>query len=892
MDSYTEVFAWGSDHFGQLGLGGAIGKNYSTPRLCTFNVLIKEISCGEEHAAFISSQGHVYTMGSNSDGRLGIDDKSLSFSSSPCLVISLSDLNPIKIACGWGHTACVTQNGDIYTWGLGEFGALGLGHDTSQWSPQKALLPENFEAVAVSCGSRHTAILGKNGRLALTGCGEAGQLGTKKREKELIPVIIEAENVVQVACGIFHTAFLNTKGQVFTMGGNSFGQLGHGNKKSTSTPERVKGLDGIFISKIACGYHTAAICDKGYLYVWGSGTFGEHLSPFKLHFNSRVKDVSVGSTFTVAVLQDMSVHSWGNNTNGELGLADYESRNIPTSITGIYGKKITQVSCGGSFCVALGNDVKKTQIQSRTPSHVRSYSKTEYNERKRDVRFKEDFSGDFTVKNDILKLEEALNDEKIKTDRMRLELNESKNQIAKHKAYTMQLEKNLQSYEMEILKYKDENQQLILRNQEVQSQYKGFMSEIKQLKENNQELVMRNQDTQMQCKGYINEIRQLKENNQELAMRNQDIQMQCKGHISEIRQLKENNQDLLIRNQDTQIQYKNYLNDIKQFKDENQQLMLRNQDLNQIIEENYMIKRSLENMKNAHLCEIDEIMSKARDQCENYRRELEQEKTSLKIEQQNKGIIEQSYQRLREENTLLSKQVEDLYCQIKNYENQMIMMKNEEMGRVAYEKENFHHTLSNKDMEIEKLSTNYHELMIQINRLAEENNIYKQNNAELEERNRKLFENLEKELAARAQEYRERTLTMLNAPGLEKDNRRSISPVRVQFSSSPIAQGKRENMSRTENMFKGDKAEVDDKAEKFERIERYSRTRLSETQQTKIGNTAARLLARMENDTALANMRISSPSRRSPERPIPFKAYKVGKDVRDILRTRIMEYRE
>lgn len=864
MDSYTEVFAWGSDHFGQLGLGGAIGKNYSTPRLCTFNVLIKEVSCGEEHAAFISNQGHVYTMGSNSDGRLGIDDKGLSYSSSPCLVIFLSDLNPIKIACGWGHTACVTQNGTVYTWGLGEFGALGLGHDTSQWSPQKALLPENFEAVTVSCGSRHTAILGKNGRLALTGCGEAGQLGTKKREKELVPVIIEAENVVQVACGIFHTAFLNTKGQVFTMGGNSFGQLGHGNKKSTSTPERVRGLDGIFISKIACGYHTAAICDKGYLYVWGSGTFGEHLSPFKLHFNSRVKDISVGSTFTVAVLQDMSVHSWGNNSNGELGLADYESRNLPTSITGIYGKKITQVSCGGSFCVALGNDIKKMQVQPRTPCHTRSYSKTEYNERRRDVQFKPDFSGDFTAKNDILKLEEALNDEKIKTDRMRLELNESKSQTAKHKAYTMQLEKNLQSYEMDILKLKEENQQLMLRNQEIQMQYKGFISEIKQLKENNQDLVMRNQDIQMQCKGYINEIRQLKENNQDLA----------------------------IRSQDTQVQYKNYLNDIKQYKDENQQLLLRSQDLNQIIEENYMLKRNLENMKNSHLCEIEEIMTKAREQCENFRRELDQERTSVKIEQQNKGILEQSYQRLREENTLLSKQVEDLYCQIKNYENQMVMMKNEEMSRIAYEKENFHHTVSNKDMEIEKLSTNYHELMIQINRLAEENNIFKQNNADLEERNRKLFENLEKELAARAHEYRERTLTMLNAPGLEKDNRRSISPVRVQFSSSPVVQGKRENMSRTENMYKGEKAEGEDRTEKFERIERYSRTRLSETQQTKIGNTAARLLAKMENDSALANMRISSPSRKSPERPVPFKAHKVGKDVRDILRTRIMEYRE
>ena len=34
------------------------------------------MSCGEEHTAFISKNGgHVYTMGSNSEGKLGVGDK-------------------------------------------------------------------------------------------------------------------------------------------------------------------------------------------------------------------------------------------------------------------------------------------------------------------------------------------------------------------------------------------------------------------------------------------------------------------------------------------------------------------------------------------------------------------------------------------------------------------------------------------------------------------------------------------------------------------------------------------------------------------------------------------------------------------------------------------------
>ena len=53
---YTEVYAWGSDTFGQLGISAQdTGKNYPKPKVCSFNIVIKEISCGEEHTAMITS---------------------------------------------------------------------------------------------------------------------------------------------------------------------------------------------------------------------------------------------------------------------------------------------------------------------------------------------------------------------------------------------------------------------------------------------------------------------------------------------------------------------------------------------------------------------------------------------------------------------------------------------------------------------------------------------------------------------------------------------------------------------------------------------------------------------------------------------------------------------
>ena len=52
---YTEIFAWGSDRQGQLGFDSSESyRNYSLPRMCSFEIVIRQIACGEEHSAFIT----------------------------------------------------------------------------------------------------------------------------------------------------------------------------------------------------------------------------------------------------------------------------------------------------------------------------------------------------------------------------------------------------------------------------------------------------------------------------------------------------------------------------------------------------------------------------------------------------------------------------------------------------------------------------------------------------------------------------------------------------------------------------------------------------------------------------------------------------------------------
>ena len=48
-----------------------------TPKMCSFNILIKHVACGLDHSALLSFEGHLYMMGSNFEGKLGLGEKML-----------------------------------------------------------------------------------------------------------------------------------------------------------------------------------------------------------------------------------------------------------------------------------------------------------------------------------------------------------------------------------------------------------------------------------------------------------------------------------------------------------------------------------------------------------------------------------------------------------------------------------------------------------------------------------------------------------------------------------------------------------------------------------------------------------------------------------------------
>mmetsp|Transcript_30363 Transcript_30363/g.29718 ORF Transcript_30363/g.29718 Transcript_30363/m.29718 type:complete len:133 (+) Transcript_30363:486-884(+) len=122
----------------------------------------------------------------------------------------------------------VSKSGSVYSWGYGKFGALGSSAYDSRSDPQELTFFANHfncssKVKMIQCGAHHSALINSKGQLYLWGAGEVGQLGIGNRTNESSPILVKDflepnESVDMIACGYFHTVVLTTRGRVLHTG--------------------------------------------------------------------------------------------------------------------------------------------------------------------------------------------------------------------------------------------------------------------------------------------------------------------------------------------------------------------------------------------------------------------------------------------------------------------------------------------------------------------------------------------------------------------------------------------------------------------------------------------------------------------------------------------------
>ncbi|NXQ96958.1 HERC5 ligase, partial [Sagittarius serpentarius] len=173
--------------------------------------------------------GKLFAWGQNAHGQLGVRSQT-TLIPQPQLVERLQGISLARIAAGGAHSAAVSLSGAVYSWGKNDFGQLGLGDTKDRNYPSYVGALEHWKTVFISCGADHTAVLSKEGLVCTFGAGGAGQLGHNSTRNELTPRVVAelwGARVSQVACGRQHTlVYVPSLDKVYSFGSDEEGQLG------------------------------------------------------------------------------------------------------------------------------------------------------------------------------------------------------------------------------------------------------------------------------------------------------------------------------------------------------------------------------------------------------------------------------------------------------------------------------------------------------------------------------------------------------------------------------------------------------------------------------------------------------------------------------------------
>ena len=91
---------------------------------------------------------------------------SCSFYDEPTLITGLAGKQVVQIACGSTHSAAVTSEGELYTWGRGNYGRLGHGSSEDHLAPMLVNGLRGYHVIDVACGSgdAHSLAVADDGR--------------------------------------------------------------------------------------------------------------------------------------------------------------------------------------------------------------------------------------------------------------------------------------------------------------------------------------------------------------------------------------------------------------------------------------------------------------------------------------------------------------------------------------------------------------------------------------------------------------------------------------------------------------------------------------------------------------------------------------------------------
>ena len=333
------LWTWGLNSTGQLGIG--VTTNRSSPVQVGTLATWKRVAVGNSHTMAIKTDGTLWGWGSGTNGVLANDP--VANTSSPIQIGTHT--NWASVSTGQNSAIAIKTDGTAWAWGNNSNGQLGIGDIAARSSPVQIGTLTNW--VSGSANAANSALLNSSNIVYTAGVPAATNVNALGR---YIDSTFDRSSPVQVgtltnwrSVSLIHQhcIAIQTDGSLWAWGLNGDGQLGIGFVTGRSSPVQVGGAEDYNWDTAEVGYyHSIAKKTNGSLWTWGNNSNGQlglgivanRSSPVQVGTLATWNKFSGGPSHTMAIKTDGTLWGWGLNSTGQLGLGDKVNRSSPVQV--------------------------------------------------------------------------------------------------------------------------------------------------------------------------------------------------------------------------------------------------------------------------------------------------------------------------------------------------------------------------------------------------------------------------------------------------------------------------------------------------------------------------------------------------------------------------------
>jgi len=342
MTTSNAVYCWGSNAWGELGIGidrdGHPGGDppSTTPVPVVGGLSFTSISLGVSESCGVTTGGAGYCWG------LVPSPRSDFYRASPLAVGGGHTFTRISAGgVGPSHACDVSTSGAAYCWGQDGWGQLGDSAFGSAGKSEPVAVAGGLTFTTISAGGLHTCGVTGSGAAYCWGDNRQGQVGDGSSTTFWIYPVPVAGGIsfTTITAGRAHTCALTTDGTAYCWGSNTSGQLGDGSGAQQGTPVPVAG--GLSFATISAGSeHTCGVTTSGEAYCWGAnpdgrlgdGTTVQRATAVPVAGGLRFSTISAGGAHTCGMTSERGAYCWGGNGTGQLGDGTTTGRLTPVPV--------------------------------------------------------------------------------------------------------------------------------------------------------------------------------------------------------------------------------------------------------------------------------------------------------------------------------------------------------------------------------------------------------------------------------------------------------------------------------------------------------------------------------------------------------------------------------